>query len=81
MPITKAIIHQAHKLTKLDKMPKGLKTLSRANVVLFDPAKTAGVDYNNEFVTSSKEDENNNAYDDEGNPDSDEEDDDDPDGE
>eukprot|EP00957_Ditylum_brightwellii_P079220 6024805-Ditylum_brightwellii.AAC.1 len=58
-------------------MPKGLKIQNKTNVVLFDSAKTAGVDYSNEFVTSNEEDENNNASDDEDNPDSDEEEDDD----
>eukprot|EP00957_Ditylum_brightwellii_P148084 11274232-Ditylum_brightwellii.AAC.1 len=58
-------------------MPKGLKIQNRANVVLFNSAKTAGVNYSNEFVSSNQEDENDNASDNEDNPDSDEEDDDD----
>eukprot|EP00957_Ditylum_brightwellii_P092593 7050706-Ditylum_brightwellii.AAC.1 len=88
MPITKAIIWQVHQLAELDKMPKGLKIQNRTNVVLFDSAKTAEVDYSNEFITNnedndvSNEDDNNNASDNEDNPDSDDEgDDDDPDGE
>ena len=49
MPLTKAVIQQVHKIAEIDKMPRGLKIQIWANIVLFDSAKTAGVNYDDTF--------------------------------
>jgi hypothetical protein len=45
VPITPSIITQVHALAVLDGMPEGLKIKNRANLVIFDSAWIAGVDF------------------------------------
>jgi hypothetical protein len=49
MVLTPSIIRVVHQLAKLDKMPIGLKIANRADLILFDSAWIAGVDYDLEF--------------------------------
>jgi len=44
-PITPAVIKLVHEIAKKENMPKGLKIMNRKNVILFDTAWTAGVEY------------------------------------
>jgi hypothetical protein len=48
IPITPSIINQVHELAVLDDMPVGLKIKNRANLVIFDSAWIAGVDFDEE---------------------------------
>jgi hypothetical protein len=38
-----------HRLAEIDEMPKGLKIANRADLILFDSAWIAGVDYDEEL--------------------------------
>jgi hypothetical protein len=45
MVLTPSIIRMVHRLAELDEMPKGLKIANRGDIILFDSAWIAGVDY------------------------------------
>jgi hypothetical protein len=45
MVLTPSIIRMVHRLAEIDEMPKGLKIANRADLILFDSAWIAGVDY------------------------------------
>ena len=45
---TLCMIKQLHRLAELDNMPQDLKIKNRANILFFDCAKIAGVDYDDE---------------------------------
>jgi hypothetical protein len=54
IPITPKIIKQVHVLAVLDKMPQGLKIINRANLVIFDYAWIAGVDYYDDLFNNKE---------------------------
>jgi len=49
MVLTPSIIKQVHKIAEMDNMPKGLKILNRAGIIIFDSASIAGVDYDEDL--------------------------------
>jgi hypothetical protein len=49
MVLTPSIILMVHRLAELDEMPTGLKIANRGDLILFDSAWIAGVDYNEEL--------------------------------
>jgi hypothetical protein len=57
IPITPSIIKQVHALAELDGMPLGLKITNRANIIIFDTAWIAGVDYDEEEFDEEEYDE------------------------
>ena len=59
-PLTPQVIEAVHQLAKKDKMPEGLKITTKAGVILYDSALTAGVDYNQNETNYI---ETNNYYD------------------
>jgi hypothetical protein len=63
MVLTPSIIKMVHRLVEIDEMPKGLKIANRADLILFDSAWIAGVDYDEELFDDGdhqpKEDDEN----------------------
>jgi hypothetical protein len=49
MVLTPSIIKMVHRFAEIDKMPKGPKIANRADLILFDSAWIAGVDYDEEL--------------------------------
>jgi hypothetical protein len=47
--VTPTIVKMVHRLTKMDGMPEGLEIKNRTNEVLFDSARIAGVDYDEDL--------------------------------
>ena len=66
VPMSPAIIHQIHSITKHEGMLKGLKISNRFGNILFESALIAGVDYDDEedFGDEFYEEENSDSEDD-----------------
>ena len=64
IPITQGVINMVHMLAESDKMPSGLKLVSRHNVVLYDSTWIAGVHNNNNNNDKNYDDEEEENYDD-----------------
>jgi hypothetical protein len=63
VPISPAIIKQEHQIVETEEMPNGLMIKNRVNNVIYDHARIAGVDYENDAPFNDKpdnDDDNNN---------------------
>jgi hypothetical protein len=49
MVLTPSIIRMVHQPAEIDEMPKGLKIANRGDLILFDSAWIAGVDYDEDL--------------------------------
>jgi hypothetical protein len=63
--LTPSIIRMVHRLAEIDNMPKGLKIANRADIIIFNSAWIAGVDYDEELFDDDNHQPNEHENEDE----------------